>query len=79
MQGTVVKLAVEVGATVATGDLIAVIEAMKMENPVTAGIDGTVTEIAVEVGASVTNGAVLATIEPAATEPTAAGESAAAE
>jgi acetyl-CoA/propionyl-CoA carboxylase biotin carboxyl carrier protein len=66
MQGTVVKVAVEPGTTVAAGDLVAVIEAMKMENPVTADIDGTVAEVAVEVGASVTSGAVLAKIEPAA-------------
>ncbi|WP_029138185.1 acetyl/propionyl/methylcrotonyl-CoA carboxylase subunit alpha [Nakamurella lactea] len=66
MQGTVVKVAVETGAIVEVGDQIAVIEAMKMENPVTAGVAGTVTEVAVEVGASVTSGAVLATIEPTA-------------
>ncbi|MDT5000528.1 MAG: acetyl-CoA/propionyl-CoA carboxylase, biotin carboxylase, biotin carboxyl carrier protein, partial [Mycobacterium sp.] len=43
MQGTVVKVAVEEGQTVATGDLIVVLEAMKMENPVTAHKDGTIT------------------------------------
>ncbi len=62
MQGTVVKVAVADGDTVATGDLIAVIEAMKMENPVTAHRDGVIGSLSVEVGASVGNGAVLAEI-----------------
>ena len=43
MQGTVVKVAVEEGQQVSAGDLIVVLEAMKMENPVTAHKDGTVT------------------------------------
>ena len=43
MQGTVVKVAVEEGQTVAAGDLVVVLEAMKMENPVTAHKDGVVT------------------------------------
>ncbi len=43
MQGTVVKVAVEEGQTVAAGDLMVVLEAMKMENPVTAHKDGVVT------------------------------------
>ena len=62
MQGTVVKVAVADGDTVATGDLIAVIEAMKMENPVTAHRDGVIGSLSVEVGGSVGNGAVLAEI-----------------
>ena len=62
MQGTVVKVAVADGDTVATGDLIAVIEAMKMENPVAAHRDGVIGSLAVEVGASVGSGAVLAEI-----------------
>ncbi len=62
MQGTVVKVAVADGDTVAAGDLIAVVEAMKMENPVTAHKDGTVAGLAVDVGASVAAGAVLAEI-----------------
>ena len=40
MQGTVVKVAVEEGQTVSAGDLVVVLEAMKMENPVTAHKDG---------------------------------------
>ena len=59
MQGTVVKVAVAEGQTVAKGELIAVLEAMKMENPVTAHKDGAVTGLSVEPGAAVTQGTVL--------------------
>ena len=62
MQGTVVKVAVAEGDQVSTGDLIAVVEAMKMENPVTAHKDGVVTGLTAAVGAAVTSGAVLAEI-----------------
>jgi acetyl-CoA/propionyl-CoA/long-chain acyl-CoA carboxylase, biotin carboxylase, biotin carboxyl carrier protein len=63
MQGTVVKVAVEEGQEVATGDLVVVLEAMKMENPVTAHKDGTITGLAVEPGAAITQGTVLAEIK----------------
>ncbi|MEB3048763.1 acetyl/propionyl/methylcrotonyl-CoA carboxylase subunit alpha [Mycolicibacter sp. MYC123] len=63
MQGTVVKVAVEEGQEVAAGDLVAVLEAMKMENPVTAHKDGTVTGLAVEAGAAITQGTVLCEIK----------------
>ena len=63
MQGTVVKVAVEEGQEVSTGDLVGVLEAMKMENPVTAHKDGTITGLAVETGAAVTQGTVLAEIK----------------
>jgi acetyl-CoA/propionyl-CoA carboxylase biotin carboxyl carrier protein len=59
MQGTIVKIAVEDGQTVAAGDLVVVLEAMKMENPVTAHKAGTVTGLAVSVGETVTQGSVL--------------------
>ncbi|WP_440902517.1 acetyl/propionyl/methylcrotonyl-CoA carboxylase subunit alpha [Actinosynnema sp.] len=59
MQGTVVKVAVEEGQRVAAGDLVAVLEAMKMENPVTAHKAGVVTGLAVEAGSPVAQGAVL--------------------
>ncbi|MFL6118032.1 biotin/lipoyl-containing protein, partial [Actinophytocola sp.] len=59
MQGTIVKIAVEDGQQVSTGELIVVLEAMKMENPVTAHKDGTVTGLAVSVGETVTQGSVL--------------------
>jgi acetyl-CoA/propionyl-CoA carboxylase biotin carboxyl carrier protein len=63
MQGTVVKVAVEEGQTVATGDLVAVLEAMKMENPVTAHKDGVVTGLAAEAGSAITQGTVLCEIK----------------
>jgi acetyl-CoA/propionyl-CoA carboxylase, biotin carboxylase, biotin carboxyl carrier protein len=63
MQGTVVKVAVEEGQQVSVGDLVVVLEAMKMENPVTAHKDGTITGLAVEAGAAVTQGTVLAEIK----------------
>ncbi|MDM1899287.1 acetyl/propionyl/methylcrotonyl-CoA carboxylase subunit alpha, partial [Mycobacteroides abscessus] len=54
MQGTVVKVAVEEGQEVEAGELIVVLEAMKMENPVTAHKAGTVTGLSVEAGAAIT-------------------------
>jgi acetyl-CoA/propionyl-CoA carboxylase biotin carboxyl carrier protein len=66
MQGTIVKVAVEDGATVAAGDLVVVLEAMKMEQPITAHKAGTITGLAAEVGAAITSGAVICTIADAA-------------
>ncbi|QTJ68968.1 acetyl/propionyl/methylcrotonyl-CoA carboxylase subunit alpha [Rhodococcus sp. ZPP] len=63
MQGTVVKVAVEEGQEVAEGDLIAVLEAMKMENPVNAHKAGIVTGLTVEPGAAITQGTVLAELK----------------
>ncbi|MGQ0630092.1 MAG: acetyl/propionyl/methylcrotonyl-CoA carboxylase subunit alpha [Sporichthyaceae bacterium] len=63
MQGTIVKVAVEEGATVAAGDLIVVLEAMKMEQPLNAHKAGTVTGLAAEIGVTVTSGAVLCEIK----------------
>ncbi len=63
MQGTVVKVAVADGDPVVIGDLIAVVEAMKMENPVNAHRDGTVTGLRVAVGSQVSGGGVLAEIQ----------------
>jgi acetyl-CoA/propionyl-CoA carboxylase biotin carboxyl carrier protein len=68
MQGTIVKVAVEDGATVEAGDLIVVLEAMKMEQPITAHKAGTVSGLSAEVGAGVTSGAVICTIADAASE-----------
>ncbi|RDI51635.1 acetyl/propionyl/methylcrotonyl-CoA carboxylase subunit alpha [Nocardia mexicana] len=62
MQGTVVKVAVTEGQIVEAGDLIVVLEAMKMENPVTAHKPGTITGLTVEPGAAITQGTVLAEI-----------------
>jgi acetyl-CoA/propionyl-CoA carboxylase biotin carboxyl carrier protein len=63
MQGTVVKVAVEEGQEVTAGDLVVVVEAMKMENPVTAHKDGTITGLAVQAGTDITQGTVLAEIK----------------
>jgi acetyl-CoA/propionyl-CoA carboxylase biotin carboxyl carrier protein len=59
MQGTIVKIAVDEGQTVTEGDVIVVLEAMKMEQPLKAHKAGTVTGLQAEVGATVTNGAVI--------------------
>ena len=59
MQATVVKVAVEDGQQVVKGDLVVVLEAMKMEQPLKAHKAGTVTGLQAEVGATVTNGAVI--------------------
>ncbi len=59
MQGTIVKVAVTEGQAVAEGDVIVVLEAMKMEQPLKAHKAGTVTGLSAEVGATVTSGAVL--------------------
>ncbi|MDP6448420.1 MAG: biotin/lipoyl-containing protein, partial [Pirellulaceae bacterium] len=59
MQGTIVKVVVEVGDTVEAGDTVCVLEAMKMENNVAADIAGTVTEVKVAVGDSVGSGDVV--------------------
>ena len=66
MQGTIVKVEVEVGQHVAAGDTVCVLEAMKMENNIAADIAGTVAEINVAVGQSVTNGEVVIVIAPEA-------------
>ncbi len=63
MQGTVVKVAVEEGQEVAEGDLIAVLEAMKMENPVNAHKAGVVTGLTVSPGSAITQGTVLAELK----------------
>ncbi len=63
MQGTIVKVAVADGDVVAEGDLVVVLEAMKMEQPLTAHRSGTITGLTAAPGETVSAGAVIATIE----------------
>jgi acetyl-CoA/propionyl-CoA carboxylase, biotin carboxylase, biotin carboxyl carrier protein len=62
MQSTIVKLAVAEGDKVVKGDLLLVLEAMKMEQPITAHKDGTVGALNAEVGSTVSSGYVLLTL-----------------
>jgi acetyl-CoA/propionyl-CoA carboxylase biotin carboxyl carrier protein len=63
MQGTIVKIAVEEGQRVEAGELVLVLEAMKMEQPINAHRAGTVTGLVAEVGATVASGAALCEIK----------------
>jgi acetyl-CoA/propionyl-CoA carboxylase biotin carboxyl carrier protein len=63
MQGTIIKVAVSDGDTVSAGDLVVVLEAMKMENPVTAHKDGTITGLSAVQGSSVSQGTVICEIK----------------
>ena len=65
MQGTIVKVVAEDGDTVAAGDPIVVLEAMKMEQPLTAHKAGTVSGLSAEVGQTVSSGAVICEIKDA--------------
>ncbi|WP_313277094.1 acetyl/propionyl/methylcrotonyl-CoA carboxylase subunit alpha [Timonella senegalensis] len=63
MQGTIVKIAVEEGTQVEAGELIVVLEAMKMEQPLVAHKSGKVTSLTAQVGASVSSGTVICEIQ----------------
>ncbi|MGW8701320.1 acetyl/propionyl/methylcrotonyl-CoA carboxylase subunit alpha [Streptomyces eurythermus] len=63
MQGTIVKIAVEEGQQVKEGDLVVVLEAMKMEQPLNAHKAGTIKGLSAEVGSSLTSGAVICEIK----------------
>ncbi len=63
MQGTIVKVAVAHGDVVTEGDLVVVLEAMKMEQPLTAHRSGTITGLTATAGETVSAGAIIATIE----------------
>ena len=65
MQGTIVKVAVEEGQQVATGDLVVVLEAMKMEQPLNAHKEGVITSLSADVGLTVASGAVICEIKDA--------------
>ena len=66
LPGIVKSLNVSPGAVVAAGDVLAVMEAMKMEHSLVAPRDGTVAEVAVRAGEQVEEGALLITLEPEA-------------
>lgn len=63
MPGTILNVAVNVGDTVKNGDVLVILEAMKMENEIVAPCDGTVSAIAVAKGAAVNPGDILVAIE----------------
>lgn len=63
MPGTIVNVPVSVGQAVKAGDVLVVLEAMKMENEIKAAHDGTVTSVAVSKGESVDTGSVLVTLK----------------
>ncbi|MFD4241105.1 acetyl/propionyl/methylcrotonyl-CoA carboxylase subunit alpha [Streptomyces sp. NPDC058525] len=63
MQGTIVKVAVEEGQRVEEGELVVVLEAMKMEQPLNAHRSGTIVGLTAEVGASLTSGATICEIK----------------
>jgi acetyl-CoA/propionyl-CoA carboxylase, biotin carboxylase, biotin carboxyl carrier protein len=65
MQGTIVKVLVEVGQAVEAGQAVVVLEAMKMENQITADVSGTVAEVKVSAGDTVGAGDVVVVITPA--------------
>jgi acetyl-CoA/propionyl-CoA carboxylase, biotin carboxylase, biotin carboxyl carrier protein len=64
MQATVVKIAVSPGDKVVKGDLVCVLEAMKMEQPMSAHRDGVIASVACNVGDTVSAGHVLLALEP---------------
>ena len=66
MPGSVVRVAVAAGAWIEAGQVLVVLEAMKMEHSVTAGVSGTVTEVHVAEGDQVETGRILAVVEAAA-------------
>ena len=63
MPGTVFKLNCQEGDTVSAGDVVMVLEAMKMENEITSPVDGTVAQILVKTGEAVNGGDVMIVIE----------------
>lgn len=63
MPGTILDVKVSVGDTVTNGQVLMVLEAMKMENDIVASCDGKITSVGVAKGASVNSGDVLVTIQ----------------
>ena len=62
MPGTIVSVKVNVGDTIKSDTLVAVLEAMKMENEIFAGVEGTVAGISVSAGDSVNSGDVIISV-----------------
>ncbi|MEO7667561.1 MAG: biotin/lipoyl-containing protein [Dehalococcoidia bacterium] len=65
MTGRVIRVEVKSGDTVKEGDILLVVEAMKMENEIAAPVSGTVKDVSVTAGARVAEGDLLLVIEPA--------------
>lgn len=74
MPGSVVSVAVEQGQSVTKGDVVLVLEAMKMQHTITAPTDGVVADLAVAAGSQVESGAVLAVIEEASAQENVEGD-----
>ena len=69
MPGKVIDLRVEVGDPVLAGETLLVLEAMKMEHPMSATEDGVVSDVRVTLGEQVESGALLLVVEPASGDP----------
>jgi len=65
MPGLIIKVVVEEGSSVSAGDVIVILEAMKMESEICSPIDGVVKEVSVKAGDNVTQNQVLAIVEEA--------------
>lgn len=63
LPGVIISIKVNVGDTVAKGQTVAVLEAMKMENNITSDRDGKIASVAVSAGDTVADGAILVTLE----------------
>ncbi len=63
MQGTILSVKVKDGDAVSKGQVLFILEAMKMENEIMAANDGVITSVCVQEGAAVSNGTVLCTIQ----------------